>query len=644
MQVGTTIANSVALSPFTKVNIFCSICIRIVITIDNNKLFYFASSDIYNMHIPSPMMRSSSNNSCNSATRSQKAAEAELISRATQTAIVAARSILMAGGNEEVALKTAKAAAESVLNPMNGGSDNDSVTGSGRSRSTLGGAFGGRKRKAKRQAEVVASMALIAASSTHHHPNGMGGMGGMGMSGMGECDSFNNGNPYGRNITIRHQDEPSVLSGSISLSARPPRVPKPNSPYGGQYNGQGMHAMSDNHSAVQSQQSQQSQSQQHYHHHQQQQQQLQQQQKQQVQYQYRHPQAFDNSQHQQLQEQHQQHQQQQVCSPSNRAIHDQKLAKQDDNSKNNILSQIESDSVSHSSTMDSEQQSSVESHSLEGTTMSDTTCADDSFTAPHVREMDIEEDEDEDDGKKKETEQKPSWNIVGIIMSPLAATMNIFNCGLITTGDAARDVEELENIEKDDIIKDYRNKVASSKQKILDRLSSPRVEGRDDTFDEQTDSYDGGHRSKTERRDDYRDPDFVLESSYSEGSSSAPSNLSDGTEGNIQVRSSIRETMEDIVSKSKKSYRQSKDNENKATFSSSEMRKKSAHNDNKKKLKIDTGSRTTSSRFPVSPRISKLQTTQSTSNSTIIPSPKKSAKSVGSKKPRSFFRKNRGRQ
>ncbi|OEU11568.1 hypothetical protein FRACYDRAFT_219886, partial [Fragilariopsis cylindrus CCMP1102] len=189
------------------------------------------------MHIPSPMMRSSSNNSVNSTTRSQKAAEAELISRATQTAIVAARSILMAGGNEEVALKTAKAAAESVLNPMHGGSDNDSVTGSGRSRSTLGGAFGGRKRKAKRQAEVVASMALIAASSTHHHPNGMGG--------MGECDSFNNGNPYGRNITIRHQDEPSVLSGSISLSARPPRVPKPNSPYGGQYNGQGMHAMSD---------------------------------------------------------------------------------------------------------------------------------------------------------------------------------------------------------------------------------------------------------------------------------------------------------------------------------------------------------------------------------------------------------------
>jgi hypothetical protein len=575
------------------------------------------------------MMGSSSNNSINSTLMSQKAAEAELISRATQTAIVAARSILMAGGNEEAALKTAKAAAESVLNPTNGGSDNDTVS----SRSALGGAFGGKKRKAKRQAEVVASMALISASSTHHYPNGMGGIGGIGMSGMGESDSFNNGNPYGRNITIPHQDEPSVLSGSLSLSTRPPRVPIPASPYGGQYNGQGMHAMSDNHSATQSQPSQS----QHYHHQQQQQQQ-------QYQYQYRHPQPYDNSQHQQQQEQ--QQQQQQVCSPSHRAIYNQKLAKQDDNSSNNILFQIESDSsVSQSSTMDSEQQSSVESHSLGGTTMSDTTCANESFTVPHVRDMDIEEDEDQKEGKKKDTEQKPSWNIVGIIMSPLAATMNIFNCGLIATGDAVRDIEELENIQKDDIIKDYRNNVASGKQKILDRLSSPRVESRDDTFDEQTDSYDGGHRSKTRRRDDYRDPDFgVLDSSYSEGSSSAPSNLSDGTEGNIQVRSSIRETMENIVSKSKQSYRQSKDNENKATISSSEMRKKSPDDDNKNKSKIDSSSRTTSSRFSISPRISKQQTTPSTSNSTIVPSPNKSVKSVGSRKPRSFFRKNRGRQ
>jgi hypothetical protein len=576
-------------------------------------------------------MGSSSNSSSNGTPTNQKAAEAELISRATQTAIVAARSILMSGGNEEVALKTAKAAAESVLNPMNGGSDNDTI--SGRS-SSFSGAFGGRKRRAKRQAEVVASMALMSATSTHHHPNVMGGMG---MSGMGECDSFNNGsNPYGRNITIRHQDEPSVLSGSLSLSTRPPRVPKPASPHGSQYNnGQGMIAMSDNHSVAQSQQSQQSQSQQqqqNYHHQQQQQ------------HQYRHPQPYENSQHHQQQQQ--QQQQQQVCSPSHRAIH-AKNENNNKNSNNDILFQIESDSVSQSSTMDSEQQSSVESSSLGGSTMSDTTCADESVTAPHVRDMDIEkEDVEQEEGKKKEIEQKPSWNIAGIIMSPLTATMNMFNCGQITLGDAAGDIEELENFEKDDIIKQYRDNHngLSGRQKILDRLSSPRVESRDDTFDEQTDSYDGGHRN-TKRRDDYRDPDFgVLESSYSEGSSNAPSNLSDGTEGNIQVRSSIRETMENIVSKSKKSYQLSKDNETKATVSITEMKKKAADDNNNKKSMMDSSSRTTSSRFSISPRISKQQTTPSTSNSTIVPSPNKSVKSAGSRRPRSFFRKNRGRR
>ena len=46
-----------------------------------------------------------------------KATEAELIQKATQTAIIAARSILASGGTEDSALKTAKAAAESVLNP-----------------------------------------------------------------------------------------------------------------------------------------------------------------------------------------------------------------------------------------------------------------------------------------------------------------------------------------------------------------------------------------------------------------------------------------------------------------------------------------------------------------------------------------------
>ena len=133
-----------------------------------------------------------------------KAAEAELIQKATQTAIVAARSILMSGGTEESAMKTAKAAAESVLNPA--ATDSDSVSG----RSIVGSAFGGKKRKAKRQAEVVASMALMSATSLH--PNGS--------HTIGECDHSLN-KMYGRHIITTRQDEPSVLSGST----RPPKPP-----------------------------------------------------------------------------------------------------------------------------------------------------------------------------------------------------------------------------------------------------------------------------------------------------------------------------------------------------------------------------------------------------------------------------------
>ena len=135
---------------------------------------------------------SSKNGGSTLPTMTPKAFEAELIQKATQTAIVAARSILMSGGTEESALKTAKTAAESVLNPA--GSESGSV-----SASSIGNAFSGRKRKAKRQAEVVASMALMSATSLQ--PSG--------------------GTPMGRNIVTVKQDEPSVLSGST----RPPKTP-----------------------------------------------------------------------------------------------------------------------------------------------------------------------------------------------------------------------------------------------------------------------------------------------------------------------------------------------------------------------------------------------------------------------------------
>lgn len=137
-----------------------------------------------------------------SVSSNARAAEAELLAQATKTAIVAARSILMSGGSEDVALKTAKAAAESVLNPCS--SDNDTIAGRGTSFL--------RRRKIKRQAEVVASMALTTAANNVR--NGIS-------TDWSESNPGSHINLYARNITTRSmntQDEPSVLSGST----RPP--------------------------------------------------------------------------------------------------------------------------------------------------------------------------------------------------------------------------------------------------------------------------------------------------------------------------------------------------------------------------------------------------------------------------------------
>ena len=81
-------------------------------------------------------------------------ASARVLSQATSTATIAARSILISGGSEATALKTAKAAAQSVLRSQFG--------------AELGNGPKGimRKRKIKRQAEVVSSMALISATNS----------------------------------------------------------------------------------------------------------------------------------------------------------------------------------------------------------------------------------------------------------------------------------------------------------------------------------------------------------------------------------------------------------------------------------------------------------------------------------------------
>jgi hypothetical protein len=82
--------------------------------------------------------------------------EAMLLSKATSQAMIAARSIVLSGGSQQTALSTAKAAAQSILAPHI--SDNDSVV-------TAGQTFLGR-RKGKRQAEIVASMALLSVNNS----------------------------------------------------------------------------------------------------------------------------------------------------------------------------------------------------------------------------------------------------------------------------------------------------------------------------------------------------------------------------------------------------------------------------------------------------------------------------------------------
>ena len=80
--------------------------------------------------------------------------DARLLSQATSQATIAAKSILSSGGTEQTALKTAKAAAQGVL--------------LGNIRDLGSGPKGMMKRrKIKKQAEVVTSMALVSASNSH---------------------------------------------------------------------------------------------------------------------------------------------------------------------------------------------------------------------------------------------------------------------------------------------------------------------------------------------------------------------------------------------------------------------------------------------------------------------------------------------
>lgn len=98
---------------------------------------------------------------------STEAEEAELLSQATAQAMIAARSILMAGGSDATALSTARAAATSILAPTT------TTRSDYEQKSFLG------RRKGKRQAEIVASMALLSVKQTmpqdHATPTAAGG-------------------------------------------------------------------------------------------------------------------------------------------------------------------------------------------------------------------------------------------------------------------------------------------------------------------------------------------------------------------------------------------------------------------------------------------------------------------------------------
>lgn len=439
-----------------------------------------------------------------------KAAEAELISKATQTAIIAARSILMSGGTEESALKTAKAAAESVLNPA--GSDTETVSG----RSSLGSAFGGRRRKAKRQAEVVASMALMSATSLQ--PNGS--------SMMGDCDSLNK--MYGRNIITVKQDEPSVLSGSIAGSTRPPKPPTPKSLASNSYVS-AFSGFRERSSAKRSSKQKET----------------------------REPSEPSKS---------------RPPLPPTSPI--QSPSSMLSSAINNLMAATDDESnllgvktLSHSSSMDSERDMSSGESSIGRSGTEDS----DEDTSPFFFERKREEKPE----KKSRTKKSSSWSFSEVLMNPLTATMNVLHCG-----GGNLDMPRSES-------RGDRNTRSRGRRSGRSRKKeSPVLDSRDDTFDDDTEFTVGDNKKKGT----YRDPDFPNSYSYS----SSHSEITDISEQDIQVRSSIRETMESIVSKSKllgkpnekkkSSSRKSKEEKQYRSYETSATTPKDSGKKNKKAL------------------------------------------------------------
>ncbi|KAL3912357.1 MAG: hypothetical protein SGARI_001200 [Bacillariaceae sp.] len=547
-----------------------------------------------------------------------KQMEAELINKATQTAIVAARSILMSGGSEEVALKTAKAAAESVLNPQ--ASDNDTVSG----RSTVGSVFGGRKRKAKRQAEVVASMALMSASSGIRHAGSSMDMSEWNGSHGHSHGQHHHNNPYGRNIITFRQDEPSVLSGSIST--RPPRIPTPKShtsnPTSSTSAPKMTHSsssagipMPSSASATMTAKS---------------------------------PRKSSNSSRSkqpavdtssmffpsphsspalEAGNTKESPAQQESSKPSKEKVGDTTPKNSEKNTSSSTptpkpltpkLFEMESDSVSQNDTMDSEQQSSVES------SLGDEYSATDTAT--------IESDRHHKSRRRRESKDRQvsaNYDFDPLLVKVTKA-LNIFTCGPLgafSGGQAAEDLEELEGM------------TSPAGRGRADR-SSAAVENRDDTFDDNTTNYtnDDTNTEMTGREgSDFRDPDFGLIVSQSSDSSNELLRelMSETSEGAIQVRSSIRETMEKIVSKSKKGHRR-------GASRSDSRRSKTQDDIDKKWLSYELRQKDDEPEIPVLSSKKKSKKSSAANSSRRTPKNKGGASGKIGKKQSFFFKKNKG--
>jgi hypothetical protein len=212
------------------------------------------------------------------------------------------------------------------------------------------------------------------------------------------------------------------------------------------------------------------------------------------------------------------------------------------------LFEVESETFSQNDTMDSDRQSSTES-SLGEEEESET----DTATVDSVPNS---------DAKKEEKVNESSWrSTFDPLIVRVTKTLNIFTCGPLgafSSGQAGDDLEELETTGSTN---------ASPARRSRHDRSSAVLESRDDTFDDNTTSYTCDDtttetsgilaKDNDEEHSDFRDPDFGVIESRSSGSSNEllrELGRSETSEGAIQVRSSIRDTMEKIVSKSKKRH------------------------------------------------------------------------------------------